>query len=158
MNGVQVLLGAFDDALVHPFESFAGATKGITQAEAAWQHPAYSKEAHDEGFGKPGTVLWSINHLEYYHRFYAELLRNRPNEKPVAEISLPGELGLKPALAALEKSNAGLRAEIAKLSGAELDQPCEHGKSVAEFLHGVVRHIVWHSGQIATIRRLHRHL
>jgi hypothetical protein len=154
MNGIQVMLQAFDHALSHPFESFEDATKGLTEEQSVWQHPAYSREPHDEGIGRPGTVLWFFNHLEHCHRYYTAVIRNRPNETP-PEVNLPGELALKPALAALTKANADLRAEIAGLTDTDLAQPCTGSRSVAEFLHAVVRHIAWHSGQIATIRRLH---
>jgi hypothetical protein len=154
MNGIQVMLQAFDQALSHPFESFVGAVKNLSEEESVWQHPAYSREPHDEGIGRPGTVLWFLNHLEFCHRTYTAILKTRPVEK-WPEVDLPGELALKPALAALTKANAGLRAEIANLTDADPASPCVPNNPTSEFLHGVIRHIVWHSGQIATIRRLH---
>jgi hypothetical protein len=155
MNGVHVLLQSFDHALSHRWESFDSATEGLTEEQSAWQHTAYSHEPHDQGVGRPGTVLWFLNHLILCHRYYSAILRNRPNEKE-PESEPPGELSLNPALAALKKANADLRAEIARLGESDLEQLCTQNKTTAEFVHGVVRHIAWHSGQIATIRRLHR--
>ncbi len=156
MSGIQTLLLSFDHALSHPFESLAEAIKGVTEEESVWQHPAYSREPHDEGFGRPGTILWFLNHLEYYHRYYTAVLRNRPNVKS-PQVALPGELPLKQVLPALEDANAGLREAIATFSDDDLDRPCTQNQSTVEFVHSVVRHIAWHSGQIATIRRLYAH-
>ncbi len=161
MNATNLLLLAFDNALAHPWESFAGATMDLGAAEAAWQHPAYAHEPHDPGVGKPGTVLWFLHHLELCHRHYTAMLRQRRQETGVPatgaepDTQPPGELPLSEILAALEAANAALRAEIGMLTADTLDRPFTPNKTTAEFVLGTIRHISWHSGQIATIRRLH---
>lgn len=157
MNATNLLLLAFDNALSHPWESFAGATTQLKENEASWQHPAYAQEPHDPGVGKPGTVLWFLNHLELCHRHYTEVLRRRRQEQATdksPDTKPPGELPLAEILAALEAANAALRAEIAMLNAEDLDALCTPNVSTAEFVLGTIRHIGWHAGQIATIRRL----
>lgn len=150
------MLAGFDHALKHDWESLHDVLRGLTQAEAERQHQGWAAEPHDKGVGKPGTVLWFLNHLEHCHRHYTAVLRGRPN-KSSPDTKPPGELDLARALPALQAANADLRAEIAKLNDADLDQPCTtDNKPVVEFLLGVVRHIAWHGGQIATLRRLLR--
>ncbi|MBK8206168.1 MAG: DinB family protein [Planctomycetes bacterium] len=157
MNATNLLLLAFDNALAHPWESFAGATNDLGAAEAAWQHPAYAQEPHDTGVGKPGTVLWFLNHLELCHRHYTAMLRQKRQGQATGaepDTQPPGELPLAEILAALEMANTALRAEIAMLTADTLDRPFTPNKTTAEFVLGTIRHISWHSGQIATIRRL----
>jgi uncharacterized damage-inducible protein DinB len=156
MRGVDVMLAGFDHALKHSWESLHGALLDLTPEEAARRHPAWAHEPHDDGVGKPGTVLWFLNHLEHCHRHYTAVLRARPNTNS-PDTKPPGELDFAQVLSALQAANADLRAELAKLKDADLDQPCTtDNRSVAEFLLGVIRHIAWHGGQIATLRRLLR--
>lgn len=155
MKAISLLCQSFDDALTHDWESLASITQGLTDAEAARQHPAYANEPHDDGIGKPGTVLWFLNHLLHYHRHYTAILRARPVDTEPQTRPL-GELPLAQVLPALKAANSELRAEFMKLSDADLDQPCSPRRSTAEFVLGIVRHIAWHGGQIATLRRLLR--
>lgn len=155
MNTTELLLKSFDSALTHEWESFDMALRGVNEEAAVWQHVAYSREPHDAGVGRPGSILWYLNHLEHCHRHYTAVLRARPI-KASPDTKPPGELSLKAILPALHKANADLRAEIAKLKDSDLDAPCTSTKNVCEFLLGVVRHISWHSGQIAVAKRLHR--
>lgn len=152
MQITEALLAAFDDALTHHYESLAEATAKLAVLEAAWQPSAYSVEPHDPGIGRPGSVLWHLNHLLHCHRHYTAVLRERPAmEQP--ETPRPGELGLAEVLGALTAANAGLRAEIAKLTDGDYAMPCTRRSNVLQFVNAVVRHIAWHSGQIATTRR-----
>lgn len=166
MSTVATLLLAFDNALDHPWESLSGAlgnVHALTDAEARWQHPAYAHEPHDKGVGRPGSVLWFLNHLEHCHRHYARVLaRTRKRKATKASTKAkplhtkpPGELPLAKVLPALEKANAALRAELAALKAADLVREVQPGNPVAEFVVAAIRHIAWHSGQIATIRRMY---
>lgn len=155
MNAVQLLCLSFDHALAHDWEALQSVTKDLTDSEAAQQHPAYAHEPHDEGIGAPGTVLWFLNHLLHCHRHYIAILRARPVDAE-PQTTPPGELPLSQVLPALEVANAALRAEFARLRDNDLDQPCSPRRSTAEFVLGIVRHIAWHGGQIATLRRMLR--
>src|SRR5437764_8446620 len=68
----------------------------------------------------------------------------------------PGVADLPQLIHRLEGSRRSLRTEIERLSDADLDAPCVREMSVAKFLRMVVRHEVWHAGQVAVIRRLYR--
>lgn len=167
MNAVATLLLAFDHALNHQWESLTGALGNpldLTDAEVRWRHPAYASEPHDTGIGKPGTVLWFLNHLEHCHRHYARVLartRKRKGVKASARAKAlrtkpPGELPLAKILPALDRANAALSREIAALKVSDLKREVNPDHTVAAFIVAAIRHIAWHSGQIATIRRLYR--
>src|SRR5436190_442047 len=68
----------------------------------------------------------------------------------------PGVADLPQLIHRLEGARRSLRTEIERLSDADLDAPCVREMSVAKFLRMVVRHEVWHAGQVAVIRRLYR--
>lgn len=154
MDATQVMLASYDAALDYKWESLANALDGLDEAMSAWQPPAYANEPHDEGIGKPGTVLWFLNHLEFCHRHYAQILRTRPVEKQ-PETKLPGELPLARILPRLHETNAELRAQIERISPADIEGPCTSRSNVMNFVAALVRHIAWHSGQIMTVRRLY---
>lgn len=158
MNSIAVLLLGFDHALSHDWESLAGTIANLTDAESGWQHPAYRAEPHDNGIGKPGTVLWFLNHLEHCHRHYTEVLRaaHARQQETGSAINTrpPGELPLSQIIPALAAANAALRAEIEALPDTELQAHLPSGKTKADFVLAAIRHIAWHAGQIATIRRL----
>jgi hypothetical protein len=154
MNATEALLLVYDGALNDEWESLANAIKDLTEEESVWQPPAYKKEPHDQGVGRPGTILWHLNHLEMCHRHYIDVLTrmdagNPPKTEP------PGELPLKTALPALKKANAGLRAVIASLKSDDLTRQARPNRNAASFIAMVVAHICWHAGQIKQTRRLH---
>ena len=98
MNPVDVLLRAFDDACSHPWESLAGATRGLEAEEAAWQPPAYVAEEEDPGLGRPGTIVCLGN--------------RQPGEAAwwvghSAELALDLEALVRPALATIDGRGGG---------------------------------------------------
>lgn len=156
MNPTDVLLLTLDLALADKWESLESAIADLSDEEAEWQPPAYAREAHDAEFGFPGTILWHLNHLEYYHRHYAAVLRARPvDDQP--ETPLPGELRLQAILPKLKQSNAELRNTIADLKPEDLAAPCTSRTSTAPFVLNAARHITWHAAQIRQTRRLYEH-
>ena len=75
MNAVEALLVVFDGAWKDDFESLADACADLTEEESVWQPPAYKREPHDQGVGRPGTILWHLNHLELCHRYEEGCIR-----------------------------------------------------------------------------------
>ena len=156
MDAAQAILASFDAALNDNWESLASALSGLDEPMASWQPRAYANEPHDDGIGKPGTVLWFLNHLEHCHRHYAQILRVRPiSTQP--ETKPPGELPLAQIVPRLHAANTELRAAIAGLSPADVEAACTPRKNVVQFVSAIVRHIAWHGGQIMTVRRLYAH-
>lgn len=154
MNAVEALLLAFDDAWKDPFESFDDAVRDLTEEESVWQPPSYTGEPHDEGVGRPGTILWHLNHLELCHRHYIEIINLRdPDKRP--ETEPPGELPLKPALSALGTTTQELRDTIAGLRPEDLDTTLRPDRNTGSFIAMVIRHFTWHTAQIKQTRRLH---
>lgn len=155
MSGHDQLLRMYDETWDRPDESVRTALKGVTPAEAKWQHPAYAREEQMPGMPAPGTILWQIAHLAHSARHYAEILRHGPvSEEP--RTPPPPASTLSGLRANMQRDHAALRAEIAGLSESDLRQLCTRGTKVGEFLRMVIRHDTWHAGQIVVIRRLYR--
>ncbi|MCA8915312.1 MAG: DinB family protein [Planctomycetes bacterium] len=156
MDAVQALLLSFDDAWKDPYESLTDACRDLSEVEAVWQPPAYECEPNDEGVGRPGSILWHLNHLEFCHRHYIETLNARdPDNSP--DTQLPGELPLKDALAALNDTTNKLRGVVADLAPDDLTQMVRPGHNTAQFIAMFTRHMTWHASQIKQTRRLHAH-
>lgn len=155
MSQIVFLLKAFDENWSHECESLDSILADVTSEESEWQHAAYSGETLVQGLPEPGTIRWHVAHLEHCARHYAEILRTRPvtHEPPTPP---PGVADLPQLIHRLEGARRSLRTEIERLSDADLDAPCVREMSVAKFLRMVVRHEVWHAGQVAVIRRLYR--
>lgn len=155
MNAVEALLIAFDGAWKDDFESLSDACEGITEEESVWQPPAYLHEPHDKGVGRPGTILWQLNHLEMCHRHYIATFENMdPEISP--DTKAPGELPLKQALAALGAATQDLRNVIAKLKPEDLSRQVRPKRRAASFIAMIARHVSWHAGMIKQTRRLCR--
>jgi hypothetical protein len=163
MNAVEAFLVVFDGAWKDDFESLADACADLTEEESVWQPPAYAREPQDKGVGRPGTILWHLNHLEMCHRHYIETLKRgqapegclTPFQEP--EIAPPGELPLKQALAALGDATQELRDTVAGLTPESLTRQVRPQRSAANFIAMIARHITWHAGMIKQTRRLCHH-
>lgn len=154
MNGVEALLISFDGAWKDNWESLADACKDLTDNESSWQPPAYANEPHDDGVGRPGTILWHLNHLVHCHRHYLEVLRMPPSSPP-PETRPPGELPLAAVLDALESATAELRNELAGMRPERLTAEARPNRNIASFAAMFTRHMSWHAAQIKVARRLH---
>ncbi len=154
MDAIETLLVVFDGALNDEWESLASALHDLAEQEAAWQHPAYAAEPHDEGVGVPGTILWHLNHLELCHRQYITTIQNMDPGKS-ADTKPPGELPLAQVLPALQKASAGLREAIASLKPEDLTRQPRPQRNAASFIAMIAAHICWHAGMIKQTRRLY---
>jgi hypothetical protein len=155
MNAVEVLLLTFDEAWKGDFESLEDACVDLTEEESVWQPPAYAREPHDKGVGRPGTILWHLNHLEMCHRYYTELLR-KLSPHAAAQTNAPGELPLKKSLASLDEATTELRNVIAQLKPEDLTRQVSPKTTAASFVAMFTRHMSWHAGLIKQTRRLCR--
>lgn len=154
MDAVQALVLSFDDAWKDPYESLADACKDLSEEESVWQPPAYKRTPHDEGVGRPGSILWHLNHLEMCHRHYIATIRARdPENSPATKP--PGELSLKLALKALGDATLVLRGVISELNPEELTVLVRPKRNIAQFIAMFTRHLTWHAAQIKQTRRLH---
>lgn len=155
MTTISFLLACFDDIGSHSWESTESALEGLQADEAEWRHPAWDGAEQDADFPPAGTVLWHIAHLEYYTRYYAEVLRRRPVTDDLS-VPSPSDLSFASLPALFAAARAEFRSELARLTDADLDAPCRPGVTVGEFVRAVFRHESWHGGQIAVVRRLYR--
>lgn len=155
MTAISFLLACFDDIGSHPWESTESVLEGLQADEAEWRHPAWEAAEQDADLPPVGTVLWHIAHLEFCTRYYTEVLRRRPiTENP--SVPSPSDLSFQSLPTLFAAARAEFRAELARLTDADLDAPCRPGVSVGEFVRAVFRHESWHGGQIAVMRRLYR--
>lgn len=151
----QTLLVGFDDAWSHRWESFESATKDLTEEEVLYQNPAYAMEKQDEGWPKPGSVLWHLVHMEYWYHYYIDTLDNIPNPAPEYPSIEPAQ-SFDEAMNRLTETRAKLRAKIESLPDETFDVQLR-GIKVGEFVRMVIRHDAWHSSQIKVARRLAAH-
>lgn len=84
-----------------------------------------------------------------------------PSEGDWPEVGEPTEAGWREALANLDKAHAALIAAVKKLPESKLYEPTNDtrngplgtGVSYYVLLHGIVQHDVYHSGQIALLKK-----
>jgi hypothetical protein len=122
--------------------------KGVTAAQAAARPIA---DAHS---------IWEIlRHIAGWNDVVSRRLEGYPTEEPVEgdfpQIAGTGEAAWAEALAKLEESHRRLVGKISSL-GQERLQETAAGEdySVSFMLHGMIRHIVYHSGQIALLKKM----
>lgn len=152
----QFLCAAFDESLSHQWESVEDALRGVTDAEAAWQHPSYRDVIEPDRVPPPGTILWQIVHLDQCLRHYRTIMLTRPRDD--AFDTPPPPLGsLQSHITSLHEAAAALRRTFEVLTEDDLAAPCRRGMSVGEFIRMITRHNSWHAGQIKTIRRVYAH-
>jgi len=158
---VEQILVAFDDAWSHQWESLAHALKDLTEAEARWQHPAYSKEEVIPREQLPGSILWHIVHIEQCERQYEYSIRNK-HEVPTPTLAHEHSDDLAKMLVAMENTHQQLRDSIAALSDEDLNGFFMKNSgqlgvtSIGSFIHAIIRHNAWHGGQMMVARRLYR--
>src|SRR5262245_37896536 len=155
MSQVAQLLNAFDENWSHQWESLQPVLADVTEDEACWQHQAYINERDPKGLSEPGTIRWHVGHLEQCARRYVQVLRSRPVDKN-PDLPSSALTNIRDMVDRLEHTRKELRAEIARIQDADLTAPCRGEMMVGEFLRMVIRHEIWHAGEIVVIRRLYR--
>lgn len=150
----QTLLAAFDDARSHKWESFDLVTKDLTEEEVQYQHAAYAMERQEDGWPKPGTVLWHLVHMEYWYRYYIDCLE-RPTEG--SELPPPNSgTTLATAMEKLDATRKTLRDRISDIPDEGLDFMLRGHIRTGEFIRMIIRHDTYHAAQIAVARRLYK--
>ena len=147
MSRLETHLTHFDDAWNHDFESLTFALDGVSEEEGAWQPPCYADVPATEGWPAPGSIQWQVAHIAFYKREYAARIRGEG--EPTPQPRTP-DTRFEQDVAELHAAHAVEREAIAALSDAELTPELER------FLAAIIRHDVWHAGQIAVARRLWR--
>jgi hypothetical protein len=155
MSQKAELLAAHDEAWTFKWESILSALKEVSNEEAVYQHPAYADEPREEGHPPSGTILWYLVHLAHCYLNYEARVKERPTNP--AEIPPLEALDLGQAIDNLRLARGKFRSAIEELNEEQIDEKIFNGKSVAELARMIVRHDAWHSGQIAMVRRLHKH-
>jgi len=149
MRTVDAFLLSLDNAWEHDWESLTSVLDGVTEDEARWQAPCYADAAASESGPPPGTIRWQVTHLAHCKREYtARLLGDREARSP--ELPEHPTATYEEDLASLGRAHLAERAAIAALSDEDLTT------GVADFLTNIIRHDIWHGGQIALARRLYR--
>lgn len=154
MTRKEELFASYDAVGNRKWESLESALKDLTEEEALFQHPCYAKEEIDPAEPLPGSVMWHLVHLPHCYRHYVDIIRERPAQP--ADPPAPQPTSVIKAIQILQQERAELRATIAKLSEAELDEKLYYDETVTDLVRGTIRHDAWHGGQIVMARRLFR--
>lgn len=153
MTQKDQLLSAFDDVWNHRWESFSLAIEGVTEEMAQYQHPLYASLPHEDGYPKQGTILWHVVHLAHCHLHYVDVIVHRPVKTDDPPVQFTDNLA--DALLIGDSAREALRKSIADLEEKQLTDPISNGDTVMAFIHSVIRHIAWHSGQISVLKRMY---
>jgi len=156
MDSIAVHLRHLDDAWAHKWESLSGVLAGVSEEEAAWQAPCYAKEEREDGWPAPGSIRWQVAHIAFCKRHYADCIRRLGEPEPPSERFKPVTGTFAQDRAELDAAHADERAAIVARSDADLPRLLFNRMALGEFLAMLVRHDVWHAGQIAVARRLWR--
>lgn len=154
MTRKDEILAAYDDAWSWRWESLTTALNGVTEEEAAFQHPIYSDVEREESHPPSGSILWHLVHLAHCYRHYVSSIELRP--KQGEDYPPPEANSLAEAISNLKLYRAELRNAIASVPEEQLDDEIFNYKTVAQFARMTVRHDAWHASQIAIARRLYR--
>ncbi|HEY0004791.1 MAG TPA: DinB family protein [Pyrinomonadaceae bacterium] len=132
----------------------------------AWHGPSVMELLADvtaaEAAARPLARAHSIWELALHIAAWENAARRRLTgdraELPTAEdwpaLLETGEAAWQEALQFLKTNHQELRAEIARLTDAELRKPILEGmSSIYGTLHGVIQHDLYHAGQIALLKK-----
>src|SRR4051812_35478178 len=81
MTRKDEILAAYDDAWSYQWEALETTLEGITDEEAAYQHPIYAGIEREEQHPPSGTILWHLVHLADCYGWYKAIIEHRP-ERP----------------------------------------------------------------------------
>lgn len=148
----RALRGFFANPQNGWFPPFTDAIAGLTVAQASWI---------------PAPEMNSVWALTNHVRFYQELILLRLRGEPVDRRALGAENGWPPpgdpadegswqaSCHRAQAVNEELAALLAGLSDQVIAQPIQEGKANPwQFLHGLIAHTAYHTGQIIMTRRL----
>jgi len=116
----------------------------------------------DKAFAKPipaAHSIWElVLHITSWNETFSARLAGNPVTEPVdgdfPAIAETGERSWQEALQKLRKSQERLVEAIGKQDEASFsNQFGDRDYTLSFFLHGVLRHIVYHSGQIAILKK-----
>jgi uncharacterized damage-inducible protein DinB len=149
MRAIDSFLVALDNAWSHDWESLMSVVEGVTEEEAAWQAPCYRAEPRRADAPPPGSIRWHVVHIAECKMSYTLRLRGNvearsPDVPPLGTRTFAGDL------AALREAHRAERAAI------EAFPDDAFTPTVCDFLANIIRHDIWHGGQIAVARRLFR--
>jgi uncharacterized damage-inducible protein DinB len=122
--------------------------KGVAAAQAATRPVA------------DGHTIWEIlRHIAGWNDVVTRRLEGHPIDEPAEgdfpQIAQSSEAAWTEALANLERSHRSLISVISSLGSERLQEKAAgEDYSVSFMLHGMVRHIVYHSGQIALLKKI----
>jgi uncharacterized damage-inducible protein DinB len=110
---------------------------------------------------KPIASAHSIWEITLHIAGWADVVRRKLSGESISEpedgdfpaVEDTSEGAWRAARALLEERVTGLRAAIAELDDSILERPYGGGSTVYDALHGVVDHQVYHTGQIAALRK-----
>lgn len=156
MTAIAAYLGMFDDAWEHKWESLSVVLKGVSEEEAAWQASCYQKEVDGKEWPLPGSIAGQVAHLAWCKAEYTGQIRSRGGGKEPAQPERLPCASFAEEMRRFEEVHRAQRGAIAELTDADLELKTASGQPLVEYLSMIIRHDIWHAGQIAVARRLYR--
>ena len=160
MNSIDLLLDQFDAAWKHKWESILAALDQTTEEEALWQPPGYDVDVVNKGCPRNGSVLWQITHIAASKRGYLEFIKHRASRR-VPYSSRTPECSFAAEMEYLKKTQAELRDTLSHLTDIDLVEEvlwCEETLPLYQYVNMIIRHDLWHAGQIRAVRSLRQRI
>lgn len=131
------------------FAPLSALLEGLGPAEAAWQPPG------------GGNSIWqTINHLNYYNERYLQRMKGEPvgpapdgNDVTFAAGNPEDAAAWAATVAKTREVADGYSKLLAEMTDDDLDKPFGQG-TVAGVLPALITHMIYHTGQIALIRKM----
>jgi len=144
------------DQLKRAFEG--GAWHGPSVKEVL--HGVTATQAHARPLGNAHSIWELVQHIAVWEDVGRRRLEGDPAEVPISSpedwppAEDASEVAWDRARAALERGHQSLVEAISRVPESRLDEPILEGKStVYVTLHGVIQHDLYHSGQIAMLKK-----
>jgi uncharacterized damage-inducible protein DinB len=137
--------------LRHTFEKNAWhgpAVKEVLETITAEQAHKRLPESH--------SIIELVAHMTSWRVFVIKKLEGDPEYKVGDEMNFPAPSNWSETVQALEKSQAELLAALEVFDNTKLYEIVQHGSyrySYYTLLHGIIHHDLYHTGQIALIKK-----
>ena len=147
------MLKVITDSWDHPWEGFKSSFVGCNQSEVEWVAPCYENEQTEIEWPLAGSILWHLNHVGACKSAYAWDL-NHPDEKDNLS-TWSVELNLDKLRLRLDEVHDEF-CKASKIFDPRRVIMGKGGHALEEYIGIVIRHEIWHGGQIALIRRMYK--
>lgn len=129
----------------------------------AWHGPAVKEvletitpEQAQKRLPESHSIIELVAHMTAWRVFVLKKLQGDPEYKVSEEMNFPGTSTWPETIQALNESQAALLEALEAFDNARLNETVKHGSysySYYTLLHGIIHHDLYHTGQIALIKK-----